>query len=367
MKKGIAIGLALLFGAACGVGTTCAVYETAKGNAGQEAIVQEETVKDGAVVNAGVGLTATKISAENYATAGVAENVDSAYTLTATVNEGALNKRVKWSVAWKDAESAWATGKTVTDYVTITPSEEGSLTATATCLKDFGEQIIITVASELDESVNATCTVDYAKKVRSVAFVAGQKGDYWESPLTLDNELNVTTVGYKGKKAIQYSYDVNNCAMTMTDLYKSQKYTNYTIDDNFKVEYQLKVDESLGSEELPLKEGITDWIPFPEYNSRTRIYPAPLTYAVAYENEEEIARQYSCLYGATVEGCVYGTLGKAYQEKMESLSGQTGLMYMRVVYTGTYSTYTSDDMEIRMDISQVPVTSLTLDQTSILF
>lgn len=43
-----------------------------------------------------------------------------------------------------DASSAWATGKTVTDYVTVTPTANGALTANVECIKDFGEQIKVT-------------------------------------------------------------------------------------------------------------------------------------------------------------------------------------------------------------------------------
>lgn len=363
MKKTVAIGLALLFGAACGVGTTCAVYETAKGNAGQEAIVQEETVKDGALVSAGAGLTVTKICAENYAAEGIAENVDSAYTLTATVNENALNKRVKWSVAWKDAESEWATGKTVTDYVTITPSEEGSLTATATCLQDFGEQIIITVASELDESVNATCTVDYAQKIKSVSFDVS-KGADWETDTAIRMDGNVIYVGYAGVTAVKDSYARGNAVSgRVTPLFT---FTACTIRDTIQTEWQMKVDDALAGAPFQLKEGATDWTAY-ETDTVLRVYAAPLTYAVAYKQQTDIVKQISSLYGATISGVTYGAVGKAYQERIQSVSGQTGIMYARAVFTGTYSTYTSDDMEIRMDISQVPVTSLTLDQTSILF
>ena len=365
MKKTVAIGLAILFGAACGVGTTCAVYETAKYKAEQEQGAPEVALKDGAVVTAGAGLTVTKISAENYAAEGVTENVDSAYTLTANVNEDAFNKRVKWSVAWKDAESEWATGKTVTDYVTITPSEEGSLTATATCLKDFGEQIIITVASEVDESVNATCTVDYAKKIKSMDFLL-DKSNNWENYTAIRMENNVIFVGYAGATAIKESYESNQKS-TGVIVPSSVTHTAYTIDDSFSLEWQMKVDGILAGD-LPLIEGATDWFTY-QTDPYLRVYPAPLTYAVAYQRHTKgnIVKQYSCLYGATIEGCAYGPLGQAYQKEIERASGRKGVMYIRTVSTGSYSTFYSDEMEVYMDLSQVPVVSLALDQTGLIF
>lgn len=86
--------------------------------------------------------------------------------LTATITPAdATNKKVDWSIAFKSASSTWAKGKTVTDYVTITPTSDGALTATVTCKKAFGEQIIITVKSREVSEVSATATVDYEKKL----------------------------------------------------------------------------------------------------------------------------------------------------------------------------------------------------------
>lgn len=87
-------------------------------------------------------------------------------TLTATITpDDATNRKVDWSVAFKSASSTWAKNKTVTDYVTVTPTSDGALTATVTCKKAFGEQIIITVKSREVSEVSATATVDYEKKL----------------------------------------------------------------------------------------------------------------------------------------------------------------------------------------------------------
>ena len=56
-------------------------------------------------------------------------------TVNATVKpETATNKQVDWAVSFVNPESEWATGKTVTDYVTVTPTADGSTTATVKCL-----------------------------------------------------------------------------------------------------------------------------------------------------------------------------------------------------------------------------------------
>lgn len=77
----------------------------------------------------------------------------------------ATNQQVNWSVAFKNAGSEWANGKNISDYVTVTPTSDGSLYADVTCKAAFGEQIILTVTSRDNAEAKATATVDYRKKV----------------------------------------------------------------------------------------------------------------------------------------------------------------------------------------------------------
>lgn len=92
-------------------------------------------------------------------------------TLKATIDpDTAANQNVDWSVSFVNPSSSWASGKTVTDYVTITPTSDGALTATVQCLKAFGEQIKITVTSRANEYATAECTVDYARRITDFTF-----------------------------------------------------------------------------------------------------------------------------------------------------------------------------------------------------
>ncbi len=85
--------------------------------------------------------------------------------LTATVSPKTdYNQAVNWSVSWKNANSTWATGKAVSDYVEVVPQSEGSLTATVTCKQAFGEQVNVIVSSQQDSTKRATCVCDYAKR-----------------------------------------------------------------------------------------------------------------------------------------------------------------------------------------------------------
>lgn len=48
-------------------------------------------------------------------------------------------QEVDWSVEFVNPSSTWASGKTATDYVSITPTEDGSTSAEVKCLQAFGE------------------------------------------------------------------------------------------------------------------------------------------------------------------------------------------------------------------------------------
>lgn len=103
------------------------------------------------------------------ASASTTADTDTSVTLTALYEPaGTTNQQTNWSVSFSNPSSAWATGKTVTDYVTVTST--GVNTAEVTCLQAFGERIIVTATSAVDSSVSATTTVDFEKKFEDVKF-----------------------------------------------------------------------------------------------------------------------------------------------------------------------------------------------------
>ena len=175
----VAILLALAIVIACGVGSSwftngdIATWFNSWGKGEQTEQPDEETPEEGGENGAvleesesnGVALMSAKIATADYEAYGVSPLADTAYTLTATITPSdATNKAVTYSVAWKNASSSWASGKTVTDYVTVSQATTGSLTATVTCLQAFGEQIIVTCAVTDNVDLKATCTVDYLRK-----------------------------------------------------------------------------------------------------------------------------------------------------------------------------------------------------------
>lgn len=87
-------------------------------------------------------------------------------TLQATVKpDTADDKALDWTVTFVNPASTWATGKAVSDYVSVTPTSNGADTATVTCNEAFGEQIKITVTSRSNPNAKAECVVDFAKRV----------------------------------------------------------------------------------------------------------------------------------------------------------------------------------------------------------
>lgn len=100
---------------------------------------EEDTVpKDGAIISEtaenGISLMSAKIMPTEYAANGVSALADTAYTLTATVEpdyEG--EKTFDWSVKFQSDSSSWASGKTVTDYVTCNGDLFGCVHACGEC------------------------------------------------------------------------------------------------------------------------------------------------------------------------------------------------------------------------------------------
>lgn len=114
----------------------------------------------------GIKMMTAKIAAADYDEYGISPMAETAYQLRAVLEPSdAYNRAVDWVVAFVNPSSAWATGKTVTDYVTVTPTSDGALTANVECLKPFGEQIKVTVTSRENNEATADCMVDYVKRL----------------------------------------------------------------------------------------------------------------------------------------------------------------------------------------------------------
>lgn len=221
---------------------------------------QPETSDDngGAVINEsasnGIKLMSARIAPTAYAANGISPQADSAYTLTATITPAdANNKAVDWSIAWVNSNSAYASGKTVTDYVTVTPTSDGALTANVECKQAFGEQIKVTATSRDNPAMKAECTVDYAQKITNMSLAFGNvncvQNDY--TPIGWVTGANATSSG----GAVNFSYD--------TSIYTRAENFNISVDVDLHYEQlgaspftSLKFNNSVFQEDM--KSAIID-------------------------------------------------------------------------------------------------------------
>ena len=99
----------------------------------------------------------------------------------------AKNASVDWSVEWGEKQKA-----EVTDYLTVTPDADGSLSATVTCKQPFKGEIVVVCVTRQGGYV-ATCTVTYA----------GQPTD-----ITLAGEISETDGAYRFGIGNTYEYAI---------------------------------------------------------------------------------------------------------------------------------------------------------------
>ena len=159
------IGILAMNVAAMLLGVVCGGVLHSRTDKGIELSTKATEVQGGALIDAGrsngVKLTSTKLTAGEYA---ANAQTESAYTLTASVYpEDALCK-VDWTVSFTNAASAWASGKTVTDYVTVSTATDGALTAVVENKAAFGEQIQVKVSNRENPDVYATGQVEYLQR-----------------------------------------------------------------------------------------------------------------------------------------------------------------------------------------------------------
>lgn len=144
----------------------------------------EAATKNGGMVLAadegsGAVVAMSAIAEENFGDYGISESAESAELVTATLDPAdATYTTANWSAAWANAESEWASGKTVTDYVTVTPTEDNDLSAAVACLQPFGEQVVVTLAiGGGNNTMSASCIADYAQRIdeSSILFKIGDR------------------------------------------------------------------------------------------------------------------------------------------------------------------------------------------------
>ncbi len=104
------------------------------------------------------------------------EETETAYTLTIVKKpEDSVTAKFTWSAEYVNPASAWASGKKVTDYLTVTPAED-NCSAVVACKQAFGEQIRVKVVYNDDSTIFATRMADYVKRIEGIT---GSGADAW--------------------------------------------------------------------------------------------------------------------------------------------------------------------------------------------
>lgn len=357
--------LSLVLGAGIGAGCYRVVEQIRQGTQKIEMEAPPELDGGGVIISeskgSGMQLTATKLSSSEYAENGVSALAESAYTLTATVKpELAENKAVDWSVSFADSSAEWASGKSVTDYVTIKPTSDGALTASLACIKDFGAQIVVTVTSRDNPSASAECTVDYAKKIKSAYLVdgsgapIGQNGADWVTGL-YDNFTETYIPQYM-------SYTVN------------YTYSEYTVEDTF----EMTASAQLNGE---FKSGLQSYVN--SHATEQTQYAVAILGGLSGEKKNPINTGNSWYYTASATGFLslfYANYSQPSEtakkqalnmlaEYVKSLSaGKTAAVEYEVTFTGSHSTYKHSFTQVLSGASMTyGVTEIELDQTGVTF
>ena len=142
----------------------------------EEKLAEEVSASGGMVLSEaqeenGISLVSMEIPRSEYAAYDIMQIDESAYKITATIKMDGKGevpdfmKGVTWEMAWKSSTSV-----AVTDYVTMTESEDSAIFA---CKKAFSTQIVVTVKSKYDDSKSAMATLDYRKKITGVNVKVG--------------------------------------------------------------------------------------------------------------------------------------------------------------------------------------------------
>ena len=205
------------------LGVVCGGFLQSRTDKGIELSTKATEVQGGALIGEGksngVKLTSTKLTAEDYAANGVSAQTESAYTLTASVYPEDAQCKVDWTVAFTNAASEWASGKTVTDYVTVSTATDGALTAMVENKAAFGEQIQVKVASRENPDVYATCHVEYLQRTESYSIALSGP----------DVDVNFDTSGTKKASIRPVFMTTRKTTLTVTTK-KSAVYTRENTD-----------------------------------------------------------------------------------------------------------------------------------------
>ena len=124
-------------------------------------------------------------------------------TITATVLPAtASNKYVDWTVEWGDEGKS----EDVTQYVTVTPSSNGSTTATVTCKKAFTGNILVTVTTR-ENGYQASCVITFVGMPTDILIdtSVAKEGDAYNVGIGTASKFNISLTNPFGSVGSQFN------------------------------------------------------------------------------------------------------------------------------------------------------------------
>lgn len=203
----------------------------------QEANLDNGGLKVSQSVNNGMSLMSVKLMSAEYETYGVTNSAESAFVLNATISpDSAANQGVSWNAFWLGANSGFSQDKVVSDYVTITPQENGT-SLMIECLAPFGDTIVVEAVSQDNPDIKAFCELDYAQKVLGATVNIGN------IPVVLDG---ITEVQYEVSPAVTGMGGVITANVETNDVYTiAQNFTTtITFTQDTDTEAWFRVNDS---------------------------------------------------------------------------------------------------------------------------
>ena len=138
-------------------------------------------------------------------------------TITAVISPSyVVDNTLTWNLSWNGSQTA-----TLSDYVTITVSED-TLSVTVTYKKAFPTQIVLTVTSNSNTAVKATCNIDCYKRSNSVT-----------TSVAVDSELTYKEV-FVDKVSLPNISNINVSRVGTVDSEYTQKIT-VCVDSDFGI------------------------------------------------------------------------------------------------------------------------------------
>ncbi len=309
----------------------------------------------------GIALASRSIPRRMYAASGISEQAENAYTVTATIApETVLERNVVWTVAWKDSNDSWVADKRVEDYVSLTTPS--NLVANISCLQPFGETIVLTCASKVNPTVNATCKVEYMRKLSYVTFSSTVDGNKF----MLNSKGDPSDVRYRAP--LVGTTFLNNGVLNITEENVMQA-SNFTFTPSYgavftkedmAVSYEMEM--RLAPEFAAFLSETFDWVD-------SSIY---YTFTVSSTDTEAFFVPFACLFLSGEHGplSLWSDLSD-YIELNNAMYNFNGIYFICEIRATTKAgaAYSSGEIPVTIDREFVDLgpTEINLDKTAIVF